>query len=864
MEVGTVRLTWRSQAGSRVSYAIAHGRAAVPEVAADGSEATRFLHISKVYCMALTVSKCVGKPHRQKRMSRRILRARKAESDSSIFQRIADIYSKANETAKASRWYQLSSDLQPTQTGHIGPQSKSAQHDQATSATAADEYEKTSQKQADRRVKLQAAPREFNKAGAWIQAVPSTKNLKDLRALQSHAGWSSAMTAKILELCERRQPHLAELCLRPMLQAATVPLAASRAVAKVITQLAEGGLPGLFQAEALMERLLDLLHWLQRLREVSNRETQRETIESIRLVLLRAGPRLVEMCIVEGCTWQGERWLVHLMQLGYAGSLRGQLCERLAMEDVLKAESWMVAWVHEHVTHVTTAEEAEVPKPPKPQSCDVAALCKGFLRDPLTHFKVIPWLELALEVGIVLDVIDFEPVLTKMVQFNRIQKRPYILGSLIRKCCDFDHIILAEKLTDLSIQHAFEPQQMVSILMSHLAQHGRSDQAKPWINKMLNHRLVPDAQTFVVCIRATRDVATSSELLAKMIVARVETNCYIYSAVIDTCAVADSAALAVAWFEEAKTSGVQLNTHCYNAVLNAHTRSQDADSAVGWIQNMSADSISPDEISYNSVLSSFAATGPDATSKAEAILSQMQAASIAPTMQTYINLLHVAARSGDMCMAETWYERMLASGFSPDGAILRILINAAATSGDVSRAEFWFKAAMSSGEPQQDQQVVYNTLMKAYAKANEVQKAEGLFLSMLKVCKPSEITFGILMEGRASIGHLEGVRYWQQRFRETGGEINLVMYNLLLKACAMATPQEGTEAEETLKLMLRSSVEPNFISLRTLALAIGKPAAQSLCNSLQLEWGRLCARPGKGLSLPLRRDTRSMKIRLCR
>ena len=112
-------------------------------------------------------------------------------------------------------------------------------------------------------------------------------------------------------------------------------------------------------------------------------------------------------------------------------------------------------------------------------------------------------------------------------------------------------------------------------------------------------------------------------------------------------------------------------------------------------------------------------------------------------------------------------------------------------------------------------------------------------------CKPSEVTFGILMEGRASIGDVDGVRFWQERFRETGGELGLVMYNLFFKACGEARPKGCRAAEEMLRSMVDNTVRPNFISLRTLAYVLGKPEAQNLCRSLRLDWNT--ERPGQGV-----------------
>ena len=787
----------------------------------------RFAHIHRVSFIALTLNASRKIPPRRPKRTRALKAiAKKGESESSVFARIAEIYSKAGQASKAARWYQnlTSAGLKPTLVhGRRMPKTKTGRV-----PYPADRPVEGSQQAKSQHDIFQAGVPGFKE---WMYAVPSERALKQLRtwrrdsvvSFSGRAMMSSQMASKILELCDQKEPHLAELQLQPVLQAipshAALPLCTAELASRIIScYVEEGSWPGLFRAEIFMERLISL-----RLRD-----------ESARSVIFGASERLLEAFLAKGCILQAELLLAQLLQLGYhgLGDLRGQMCEQLSETDVLKAESWMVSWVHEHVTAATL---------PQPQSKHIATLCSAFLRNPLTYFKVSVWIELALESQLRLNVLDFEPILEQLVQSTRLKERPYILGSLICTCFNHDHVSLAEKLVDLSIAHGLEAQQTLSVFITEKAQHGRVD-AVPWIEKMLDRRLTPDAQTFVVGIRAERDVAVASDLLATMDANMVETNTFVYSAVIAACAEADAADLALAWFTEAKTATVHPNQPCYNALLNAQARTQQADAAVHWLQDMGANRISADVISYNSVISAFAGTGTDAVSKAESVVRVMQGSSVMPSVQTYGSLIHVAARSGDVRSAEAWYVRMVKTGLPVERRILRMLMDAAATAGDVKRAEWWWNAANRMGEPQQ---IEHNTLMKAYAKAKQVRKAEDLFLRMSQHCRPSEVTFGILMEGRASIGDVDGVRFWQQKFRETGGELGLVMYNLLFKACAEARPKDCRAAEETLRSMVDNTVRPNFISLRTLERVLGSPEAEKLCRSLHLDWE--LERPGQGV-----------------
>ena len=745
-----------------------------------------------------------------------------------IFLRIADIYRKASQTDKANRWLQYlkSYGLQLT-TPDDDEKNEITARDKTARGVSRDVPCKKNTAQAEKcsTRALNSQLDNLRQFAAWSRPVPSATDLEDLRAWRSSVSqmsWS-VILAKVLDLCKADKVHLAEICLAPLLQVEKVPAGAGR----IILDFARSGLPGLLLADSLMERLVAISSSLPGAGQAER-------------VLFKAGPGFVNLCIKEGHIWHAERWLILLLQMGYKDeALRGRFCEHLASLDVLRAESWMTAWVSECI-------HAEAPEP---RSRHIAALCHGFLRDPLTYFKAQHWLEFAVEVGIQLDGTEFFPILEELIQSTRIKKRPYILQSLIRKFVKHGRIALAEELAGLCLKYAIQEKETISELMTQLAQHGRQDLVMPWIDKISCRRLTPDAQLFATCIQAgaRRDVAAASELLAIMESGLVETNCYVYSAVINTCAEADNSALAVAWFDTAKAASLEPNRHCYNAVLKAFARSQEADAAASWLADMSAKSLTPDAISFNSAISAMVGTGTNSVSRAGEIISQMRAAGITPSMQTYKNLMQVAAKGGDVYQAEAWYGCMVDAGFFPDSNVLRMLMNAAATSGEVSRAEWWWEALGRMAPPSE---IEYNTLMKAYARTSQIQKAEDLYASMLRRCAPSEVTFGILMDGRANAGHVAGVSFWQQRFSEAGGEINLVMHNLLLKACSRAEPKDCAAAEATLRLMLRNAVQPNFITLQTLEHVVGKPAAQELCKELQLDWETL--RRGQGRSLPLR------------
>ena len=717
-------------------------------------------------------------------------------------QRILQVYSRT-DAKKAEEWLQRMQEfsLRPTILAKVSEQAG------------------TPQGVRERRAK---APSDVLWAPQFPARAEPSLSVWPLRNFQS-------CSQKMQLFLERSQPDMALLCLLPMVQAGFSRL--PHAAVQALVDTARQSLRGLLQAEALLELLF---------------ATQPAVFGEF---LGEACAKVAEVAMDAGQLLQAERMLEVLWRLGRRQRLqrlRARLVKLLCETQVPKAEAWLTQWL----------QEGTAP------SSVVACLCRAFLRSPYSYYQAEWWLEAALERGLRLHAADFAPIQAVLATARKSQERPYIWSSRIAKCTEADHMELAEEWAKLSLMHAGSDASVYkaasTVLMTGWGRQGQVDKAIAWLDMMLNNNLQVDNQCFQssidACARA-QQVSKASQLLTTMRRHQLEPNAYNYSAVINACAEAKSFEAAESWLE----TGSVLNTACYNAVIKSCTRARAADRAILTLYNMTRRGLSPDVISFNSAITACVGSKSNAVKKAESVLEIMRQATVEASAVTFKSLIDVCAKSGDVPRAEFWYSKMAEAGFELDLQTLRMLMNASATSGDVQRTEWWFHASSRSAAAGQ---MEYNVMMKACVEAGQIQEAEQWYLKMREAgCPPGQATFGILANGRASLGDLEGVRFWLQQYQDQVGPLSLVLHNTFLKACAakrkMSTPSPSpaeAAALERFQRIVREGFEVNHITLLALRAALGKGRARAVCRELGIE----NSAQRRSSALPFALDEKSM------
>ncbi|CAJ1443048.1 unnamed protein product [Effrenium voratum] len=425
--------------------------------------------------------------------------------------------------------------------------------------------------------------------------------------------------------------------------------------------------------------------------------------------------------------------------------------------------------------------------------------------------------EVALDAGQLLQAERMLEVLWRLGRRQRLQRLQRLRARLVKLLCE-TQVPKAEAWLTQWLQEGTAPSSVVACLCRAFLRSPYSyHQAEWWLEAALERGLRLHAADF-----APRH--------------QLEPNAYNYSAVINACAEAKSFEAAESWLE----TGSVLNTACYNAVIKSCTRARAADRAILTLYNMTRRGLSPDVISFNSAITACVGSKSNAVKKAESVLEIMRQATVEASAVTFKSLIDVCAKSGDVPRAEFWYSKMAEAGFELDLQTLRMLMNASATSGDVQRTEWWFHASSRSAAAGQ---MEYNVMMKACVEAGQIQEAEQWYLKMREAgCPPGQATFGILANGRASLGDLEGVRFWLQQYQDQVGPLSLVLHNTFLKACAAkrktSTPSPSpaeAAALERFQRIVREGFEVNHITLLALRAALGKGRARAVCRELGIE-----------------------------
>lgn len=111
--------------------------------------------------------------------------------------------------------------------------------------------------------------------------------------------------------------------------------------------------------------------------------------------------------------------------------------------------------------------------------------------------------------------------------------------------------------------------------------------------------------------------------------------------------------------------------------------------------------------------------------------------------------------------------------------------------------------------------ITYNTLIKGYVRAGNVDRCFALHQDMLKHgITPSEVTFGILLDACISAGMLDKAAQVFKDFQASGCKLNAVLYTTLLKGLAKAGQLD--QAMKIFEQMCSSDVTPDLVSYSVL------------------------------------------------
>lgn len=305
----------------------------------------------------------------------------------------------------------------------------------------------------------------------------------------------------------------------------------------------------------------------------------------------------------------------------------------------------------------------------------------------------------------------------------------------------------------------------------------------------------------------------------------------------------------------------------FNVMIKAYGLNKRYDQACQLFDSMEGQhGVVPDKISYNSFIQMLA--NAELPHIARSYLRKMQEAIVVNDCIPYCAVISSYIRLNQLEEAVAVFREMIASNVHPDVIVYGVLINAFADVGNVNEALGYVNAMREMGLPMND--VIYNSLIKLYTKVGCLKEAEEAYRMLLlsemgaevyssncmidlysersMVVQAEEIFENLRVKGKANefsyammlcmyrkLERIEDGIQVAEKMKELGLLTNLLSYNHVLGL--YAADGRFKEAIKTFKEMLKSGVQPDGSTLRSIGVVLVKRGVpKKTVNNLEVMW----------------------------
>ncbi|CAK0884405.1 unnamed protein product, partial [Prorocentrum cordatum] len=172
-----------------------------------------------------------------------------------------------------------------------------------------------------------------------------------------------------------------------------------------------------------------------------------------------------------------------------------------------------------------------------------------------------------------------------------------------------------------------------------------------------------------------------------------------------------------------------------------------------------------------------------------------------------------AGEAGLMIRAEQWLSALIGEDlFSPDVVSYNTVIHAYARTGNVDRAEFWLQQMVKANLVPNE--VTMGSLINACAEAGKLNRAERILEAMTEDhhLKPNDICYNAVIKACVNCRSFQRAEVWMLRMRREGFALTPMTYNLFIHGCAQAG--DLTLADKYLNEMIKEGCEGGLELIR--------------------------------------------------
>mmetsp|Transcript_32692 Transcript_32692/g.70114 ORF Transcript_32692/g.70114 Transcript_32692/m.70114 type:complete len:920 (-) Transcript_32692:65-2824(-) len=268
-------------------------------------------------------------------------------------------------------------------------------------------------------------------------------------------------------------------------------------------------------------------------------------------------------------------------------------------------------------------------------------------------------------------------------------------------------------------------------------------------------------------------------------------------------------------WQNMRTARVRPTIVTYGCYIDACIRNSDLTSAQELFQSMAKDGVRPNAVVYTSMIRGYAHIKQPL--KALALYAEMRQDRIEPTAVTFNSVLDVIARQladTDSDKLQEVIDDMRAADITPDAVTYSILIKASCNTGHLDNAIALFRLLRKHGIAFDE--VAFNALLLACAKADRLKEAEEIFQEMLLAegTPPTLVTISILVKlyGKAKMldKALEVSSLARNKYNL---HPNLYLFTCLIQACVRN--RHIKKSWQVFGQMFESGVIPDAIAYGT-------------------------------------------------
>lgn len=189
----------------------------------------------------------------------------------------------------------------------------------------------------------------------------------------------------------------------------------------------------------------------------------------------------------------------------------------------------------------------------------------------------------------------------------------------------------------------------------------------------------------------------------------------------------------------------------------------------------------------------------------------------------YHSLIQECAKARSFKSIEWCVEHMGCSGVRLNVRTVNSIIAACAQVGDTQLATRWF-GEMDCGRAGSPNRISYNTMIKTWVKADDLEGAERWLRRMLRDgIEPCVISYSLLIDAFAKAGDANRAEYWFGQMEEADVEPDVVIYNSVINSHARCGSAQ--EAKQWLLRLTAAGLKPDERSYNCLIHACAKIGA---------------------------------------